>query len=106
MNMDDIVKRLRSEFLPAILHGDDEHRAWLTEAVAAFLVGKPITKPRGSGSADEIAALKRKLDVARGALEGLVDIQDVMETEGACDYDYIEPRLIDAREALKELDDA
>lgn len=30
----------------AIAHGDEVHRAWLKEAMYAFLEGKPIPPPR------------------------------------------------------------
>ena len=46
-----LVDRLRNEFLPAILHGDDEHQEWLREAVEAFIAHKPIPAPRGKGAA-------------------------------------------------------
>lgn len=29
------------EFARAILHGDDEHRAWLLEAAEEFVIGNP-----------------------------------------------------------------
>lgn len=54
--MTDIVERLREEFLPAILHGDEQHQQWLKDAVEAFIAGTPIPKPRGKGSADIIEA--------------------------------------------------
>jgi hypothetical protein len=34
----------------AIAHGDDEHRAWLREAVDNFFAGKPVPPPRGKGT--------------------------------------------------------
>lgn len=40
-----------AEFAEAILHGDDEHRAWLTEAAVAFNAGQPLPPPRGKGTA-------------------------------------------------------
>ncbi|RWK39291.1 hypothetical protein [Mesorhizobium sp.] len=39
-----------AEFAKAILHGDDEHRAWLTEAAVAFNAGEPLPPPRGKGT--------------------------------------------------------
>lgn len=38
------------EFAKAILHGDDDHRAWLTEAAEAFISGDPMPPPRGKGT--------------------------------------------------------
>ena len=53
-------------FLDGILHGDDEHREWLTEATYNFFIyDKPIGEPRGSGTKDslykEIETLRKKL---------------------------------------------
>ncbi len=48
--MSDWPALLRTEFLPAILHGDDDHRAWLRAAVEAFIARKPIPGPRGKGA--------------------------------------------------------
>jgi hypothetical protein len=45
----DGLERVRTEFLPAILHGDETHRAWLSEAVDCFLAGKPVPPPTGTG---------------------------------------------------------
>jgi hypothetical protein len=39
------------QFAEAILHGDDEHRSWLTEAAEAFISGQPMPAPRGKGTA-------------------------------------------------------
>lgn len=39
------------EFANAILHGDDEHRAWLLEAAEAFIAGTSLPEPRDKGSA-------------------------------------------------------
>jgi hypothetical protein len=38
-------------FAKAVLHGDDEHKAWLTEAAEAFISNKPLPSPRGKGTA-------------------------------------------------------
>ena len=40
--------------LEGILHGDDEHRDWLEEAVYAWAEGKSIPEPRGSGTKDRL----------------------------------------------------
>jgi hypothetical protein len=61
---------LRGIFLPAILHGDDEHRAWLTAAVEAYLAGDPIPAPTGSGRKEAlIAALQARCERLEGAVE-------------------------------------
>ena len=55
-----------NELLEGILHGDDEHREWLTEAIHNWAAGKPIPEPRGSGTKDslykEIERLKQILE--------------------------------------------
>jgi hypothetical protein len=38
-------------FAKAVLHGDDEHKAWLLEAAGAFIAGNPLPAPRGKGAA-------------------------------------------------------
>jgi hypothetical protein len=53
-------------FLDGILHGDDEHRDWLTEATYNFFIhDKEIPTPRGSGTKDrlyqEIERLRKQL---------------------------------------------
>lgn len=40
-NHDEVV-----EFAKAVLHGDEEHQAWLTEAAECWVAGKPLPKPR------------------------------------------------------------
>ena len=61
------IQRLRPEALiAAISHGDDEHRAWLSEAIHAFWKSEPVPPPRGSGRKDaEIQRLREALTVAR-----------------------------------------
>lgn len=41
----------------AIKHGDDEHRAWLKDAIEAFFAGRSVPPPRGEGKKD--AEIKR-----------------------------------------------
>jgi hypothetical protein len=60
---------LLTRFLPAILHGDDEHRAWLTAAVEAYLADQPIPSPAGSGRKDALIA---SLEARCERLEGVV----------------------------------
>lgn len=40
----DVYKKLREEFLPAILHGNEKHQQWLREAIECFIAGKVIPK--------------------------------------------------------------
>lgn len=35
-------------FARAILHGDEEHRAWLLDAADAFVDGRALPPPRGN----------------------------------------------------------
>jgi hypothetical protein len=47
------LERLMGEvraFAKAVLHGDDEHKAWLLEAAEAFIAGEPLPAPRGKGT--------------------------------------------------------
>lgn len=45
---------LISEFVEVILHGDDEHKAWLREAADAWITGNPIPPARSlADRADE-----------------------------------------------------
>ena len=39
-------------FAEAILHGDNDHRAWLLNAAKAFVDGKPIPEMRGNTLGD------------------------------------------------------
>lgn len=50
-------------FAYAILHGDDEHRAWLIEAAEAFIVNDPIPEPRGKGIEPDILKMIREFDL-------------------------------------------
>ena len=57
-------------FLDGILHGDDEHREWLTEATYNFFIhDQPMGEPRGSGTKDrlykEIEKLRKELQDAK-----------------------------------------
>lgn len=52
-------------FTKAVLHGDDEHKAWLLEAAENFIAGKPLPAPRGKGT----AALNPGVDAYRDHVE-------------------------------------
>jgi hypothetical protein len=44
------VERLKAaplKFAQAILHGSDEHRAWLTDAAQCFVQGRELPRSRG-----------------------------------------------------------
>lgn len=42
----DIKQKTIDELYKALAHGDDEHKAWLKEAITAYFNGKPIPPPR------------------------------------------------------------
>jgi len=54
-------------FAQAILHGDEEHRAWLWEAALAFDRGDPIPAPRG-----EVSELRERIDLLSREIETLM----------------------------------
>ena len=61
-----MTKEELAPFLEGILHGDEEHREWLTEATYNFFLhNEPIPEPRGSGTKDglykEIERLRERL---------------------------------------------
>lgn len=50
----------------AIQHGDDDHRAWLKEAITAHFDGRPVPPPRGDGrKAARIKELETELEAIR-----------------------------------------
>ncbi len=51
---------LAIRLITGIEHGDDEHKAWLAEAVRAICDGKTAPPPRGKGKAEaELAAIRQ-----------------------------------------------
>lgn len=72
-NRSEMVERLFS----AIAHGDEDHRAWLREAISAFYIGDPVPPPRGDGRKvariaeleRQVAALSPPSEIRRDALE-------------------------------------
>jgi hypothetical protein len=68
----ELVERLRAAFLPAILHGDEAHRAWLAAAVDAFIAGDPIPAPTGLGSKEALTARVKELEEALTTTRQLV----------------------------------
>ena len=70
MRFKEITVELVEQYLDGVLHGDEEHREWLTEATYNFWVeGKEIPTPRGSGTKDrlyrEIERLREELDALK-----------------------------------------
>ncbi len=58
----------------AIKYGDDEHRAWLKDAIEAFFAGRSVPAPRGEGKKDaEIKRLTALPALERGELTVTVD---------------------------------
>lgn len=41
-----ISRDVIDQLYEALAHGDDEHRAWLREAIDNFFAGKPVPPPR------------------------------------------------------------
>jgi hypothetical protein len=63
------------QLLTNVLHGDQEHRDWLTEAFNAAWENRPVPPPRGSGTKDrlyqELMETQRKLADTLRELESL-----------------------------------
>lgn len=66
MNKETISKEAFFQLLKDVLHGDQEHKNWLTEAFHAAWNETPVPLPRGSGTKDrlyrEIHRLQDELD--------------------------------------------
>ncbi|MBY8333158.1 hypothetical protein [Qipengyuania pacifica] len=106
--------RQRTESLwDAIKHGDDEHRAWLKEAINAHLAGEAVPETRGKGRKEaEISDLRAQLDEAMwvmkearflcdrlGELDWSQDIDDL-----ANDFNgHVDPPLSRLRRVLSEM---
>ena len=55
MRFKEITIELIEQYLDGVLHGDEEHREWLTEATYNFWgYNKSIPTPRGSGTKDRL----------------------------------------------------
>jgi hypothetical protein len=61
----------RTGLFTALKHGDDEHQAWLKEAIDAYAAGRPIPAVRGLGTKEKrIAELEARVsDVDERMLE-------------------------------------
>lgn len=58
--MQTLIERLQGRIdtlFEAIAHGDEDHRAWLKEAITAHFAGGPVPEPRGKGNKE--AAIER-----------------------------------------------
>ncbi len=62
----------------AITHGDDEHRAWLKEAIEQHFSGRPVSRPRGQGAAE---TLRKHVKVLEGELEWIANSYSLDERE-------------------------
>lgn len=61
-----------------IKHGDDDHQAWLREAIEAFAAGLPKPAPRGLGKhGAKIAELELRLSSANALLKQAYDDDSV-----------------------------
>jgi hypothetical protein len=63
-------------FAKAVLHGDDEHKAWLLEAAGAFIAGNPLPAPRGKGAAPP------RPDASAGLIEAALTFEPYLADEG------------------------
>ena len=55
MRFKEVTVELIERYLDGVLHGDDEHREWLTEATYNFWAyDTDIPTPRGSGTKDRL----------------------------------------------------
>jgi hypothetical protein len=52
--MKSINKIQFDKLLQDVLHGDEEHKQWLTDAFNAAWNGTPVPPPRGSGTKDRL----------------------------------------------------
>jgi len=84
-NRDRKIAQITEVLLPVILHGSDEHRQWLTEAIEAFLANKPIPEARGTGNKEERIAklevlLKQSLRIIEENAQKQTDASSAMIT--------------------------
>lgn len=62
----------RDTLFEAIKHGDDDHRAWLKEAIDAHFAGATVPAPRGAGRKEAtIEQLQARLAEAEGVVDRL-----------------------------------
>lgn len=77
-------------FAKAMLHGDDEHKAWLLEAAEAFIAGNPLPPPRGKGIGLDAVDVGLKL-TAKAAAEGYPTARELHDklTNAKTFHDYV-----------------
>lgn len=85
---------LTTEFLPQILHGDEAHRRWLTEAFNAWVKGEKIPAVFGKGIAETLKARLVELEV---------EIRDEYKPRVA-QRDLLRNRVEKLEEGLRELE--
>lgn len=54
----------KEKILSSILHGDNTHREWLTEALDNLWSGKEVPAPRGSNTSDSLRITIEELEIA------------------------------------------
>lgn len=77
-----IVER-RATLFDAIAHGDDEHRAWLREAIDAHFAGQPVPPVRGRGRKEALItaaadALRLAIPIIEEERESMVSSYTVL----------------------------
>jgi len=87
----------------AIKHGDDEHQAWLREAIANHFAGLPIPLPRGKGNKEKMQAV---VEAARKCWKCADDICDRIDYElvDSGQWKRLGPAVFALEEALAALD--
>jgi hypothetical protein len=80
------------------ISGAGPYRGGVASVHAALNIGG-ITLEERDANARLIAAAPELVE----ALRGLVSIQDIMDDEGVCDGDYVEPRIEAARALLARI---
>ncbi len=66
-----------------VRHGDDEHQAWLKQAIADHFAGRPVEAPRGGGNRARAEAAEQKLAM----------IADMEGQEGMTDHKFAKKTL-------------
>lgn len=91
-----------SSLFSAIQHGDDEHRAWLKEAIEKHFAGVAVPPVRGSGTKE---ALRARVAVLEGVLAHVADTlrrQHTASPGHASNAEKVNAALDIVRHALKE----
>ena len=74
----------RASLFDAIAHGDDEHRAWLKQAIDDHFAGRPVERVKGLGTTESLlaerdAASARVGSLATGTNEAILLIDEINE---------------------------